>query len=60
MSKQTVSITVDEDVVDALKKAAEVEDRTLSAQCGRILRRWVQNQNLDVEPKSDPTAGTVQ
>ena len=46
IKKERVSITLDGNLLQALKKQAEEDDRTLSQYINRILRRAIANEEL--------------
>lgn len=45
--KQKISITIDGDILETLKELAEKDDRNLSQYINLILKKWIQENELD-------------
>ena len=46
--KTKVSITLDEDLVEQLKRLAEEDDRSFSQYLNMILKNWIKSKKNDV------------
>ena len=45
--KKKIAITIDEEVLNAIKKIARDEDRTLSSQINKILKDKIKNSHVN-------------
>ena len=43
--KEKISITIDNDVLESLRKEAEIDERSLSQYINLILRQYIKSQN---------------
>lgn len=50
--KKSISLSLDPDVVEKLKKLADDDDRSLSQFINIILRQWISEGNQSVFPDS--------
>lgn len=48
--KNKVSITLDSDVIDSIKRLAEQDDRSFSQYINLVLKEYL-NQHIDISPK---------
>ncbi len=51
--KEKVSITLDGDVVEEVKRLAEEDDRSFSQYINRVLRKHIKNKNNIINDKSN-------